>query len=604
MALRSVEVLARALATALLLASTRVIAQDITPPKVYTTTPGGVSLADGSFTYSDEDFSIGDLTLSRFSLGGKRDPNVPFFGPGMSHNFDIYVTPTHRTVCTGQGNSFCTNYKMPIVHLGTSASGKFYETYPPNSVLLHSDQDSYAGELTHPGGVGAYTYVDAQGSVYSFSDSIPATGAPYSQRVTSILNPDGRLQEFLYDGAYRLKAVRSSSGYGIVFDYNVAGTIATACGYSLSAAQISSSSTCASALVATTYGYSASGNLLTSATNPLEQTTTLGRSGRFITCVQPPGYTACKINNEYGNGTYPWQVTRQVMIDGAIWQYQYSGDYNKPRDPEKYVDVEPSTRATVTDPNGRVSTYDFVETSPYTMIDADNRSTSYRYSGGWDFNSDPDFAQHYGSQLEEVTLPEGNKYRAEYYANRNAVSKQTLIAKPNSGVADQVVTYGYPTGCDAPATPQNCAKPIYKIDAKNNRADFAYAGWGGVISEMGPPPSAGAARPLKLYSYAQKYAYISNGAGGLVPAASAIWKLTSMTECETSPGSNSPVCNASGFQRTTTYQYGADGTADNLLLRGQAVTADGQTLRSCYAYDARGNKISETSPRAGLGVCP
>lgn len=28
---------------------------------------------------------------------------------------------------------------------------------------------------------------------------------------------------------------------------------------------------------------------------------------------------------------------------------------------------------------------------------------------------------------------------------------------------------------------------------------------------MGPPPSAGAARPVKLYSYAQKYAYISNG---------------------------------------------------------------------------------------------
>jgi hypothetical protein len=39
------------------------------------------------------------------------------------------------------------------------------------------------------------------------------------------------------------------------------------------------------------------------------------------------------------------------------------------------------------------------------------------------------------------------------------------------------------------------------------------------------------------------------------------------------------------------------------MLRGVAVTADGQTLRTCYGYDRDGNKISETKPRAGLAVC-
>lgn len=575
-------------------------AQDITPPKVYTLSPGGVSLADGSFTFSEDDFTIGDLTLSRLSLGGKRDPARPFFGPRMSHNFDIFVKFGARTSCQYPGPPYCTSIKMPIVHLGARASGKFTETFPPNSVLLHADQDSYAGELSHPGGVGNYTYVDAQGAIYSFSASIPANGASNSQRVTSIRDADGRLQEFLYDGAYRLKAVRSSSGYGIVFEYNAVGNVATACGYNLSTAQISASSTCASALVTTSYGYDSAG--LTSVTNPLGKTTTIGRSGQLITCIKPPDYTVCKIANEYGNAAYPWQVTRQIMSDGAVWQYQYRGFYNAVRDPE--INPESATTAIVTDPMNRVNYYHFIETSPSQMIDANNLSTIYRYSGGADFNSEPELPKNYGSQLEEATLPEGNKYRAEYYANRNALSKQMLVAKPNSGLADQVVTFGYPPGCDAPATPQNCAKPIYKIDAKNNRSDFAYADWGGMTSEMGPPPSPGGARPLKLYSYAQKYAYISNGAGGLVPAASPIWKLISMTECETSPGSNSAVCNPSAFQRNTTYQYGADGTADNLLVRGQAVTADGQTLRICYAYDARGNKISETSPRAGLGVCP
>ena len=41
-----------------------------------------------------------------------------------------------------------------------------------------------------------------------------------------------------------------------------------------------------------------------------------------------------------------------------------------------------------------------------------------------------------------------------------------------------------------------------------------------------------------------------------------------------------------------------------LLVRGVAVTADGQTRRTCYGYDALGRRISETKPNAGLGACP
>ncbi len=58
--------------------------------------------------------------------------------------------------------------------------------------------------------------------------------------------------------------------------------------------------------------------------------------------------------------------------------------------------------------------------------------------------------------------------------------------------------------------------------------------------------------------------------------------------------------------RVTTYDYGPESGSNILLPRGQAVTADGQTLRTCYAYDGRGRKISETSPNgtAGLAACP
>jgi hypothetical protein len=54
----------------------------------------------------------------------------------------------------------------------------------------------------------------------------------------------------------------------------------------------------------------------------------------------------------------------------------------------------------------------------------------------------------------------------------------------------------------------------------------------------------------------------------------------------------------------TTYEYGANGTADNLLLRGQAVSDGTTSLRTCYGYDTRGNRISETQPNANLGSCP
>jgi len=59
-------------------------------------------------------------------------------------------------------------------------------------------------------------------------------------------------------------------------------------------------------------------------------------------------------------------------------------------------------------------------------------------------------------------------------------------------------------------------------------------------------------------------------------------------------------------QDHTTYQYGGTGTVNTLLLRGTVVDSGtgGLNLRTCYAYDNQGNKISETSPRAGLATCP
>ena len=59
----------------------------------------------------------------------------------------------------------------------------------------------------------------------------------------------------------------------------------------------------------------------------------------------------------------------------------------------------------------------------------------------------------------------------------------------------------------------------------------------------------------------------------------------------------------------TDYDYGPDSGPNYLLLRGIAVTATNssgvlETLRTCFTYDARGNKLSETQPLGTGSTCP
>ena len=44
-------------------------------------------------------------------------------------------------------------------------------------------------------------------------------------------------------------------------------------------------------------------------------------------------------------------------------------------------------------------------------------------------------------------------------------------------------------------------------------------------------------------------------------------------------------------------------TPGNLFLLGTTVTANGETLRTCFEYDQWGRKISETLPAANLTSC-
>jgi len=180
---------------------------------------------------------------------------------------------------------------------------------------------------------------------------------------------------------------------------------------------------------------------------------------------------------------------------------------------------------------------------------------------------------------------------------------QTDEVARSGSLPDIIRSEGY--ACDTSAQIKSCDKPSVLTDANGNSTNFTYdPQHGGVLTEMDPPPSSGAARPLKLTTWVQKYAYITNGTS-LVQAATPVFVVSTETVCQTVAGANNsnPVCDTTAPQRVTTYQYG-DGKANSLLVRGAVVTADGTSRRTCYSYDNFGNRISETRPLAGLATCP
>lgn len=254
-------------------------AQDYIPPKIDSTTPTGVNLAEGSFIYTVTDISMGSLKLERSHIGGLEDPNDPFFGPRMTHNFDIYVAKNLR----GAVPPFIPMRYKPIVHMGRSASGTYVHEMYVNPTVLPSDRDAASGILSYQNDI--YKYIAGDGTVYLFSATVPvrnAKGGGGSRRIASISFPDGRVQNFSYNANGDLKLVTDTSGYALVFDYGSVGRVSAACGYNLAVTYVTASTTCTSAAIKTAYGYTSS--RLTSSTDVVGQVTTYAYNGDRMSC--------------------------------------------------------------------------------------------------------------------------------------------------------------------------------------------------------------------------------------------------------------------------------------------------------------------------------
>jgi len=201
------------------------------------------------------------------------------------------------------------------------------------------------------------------------------------------------------------------------------------------------------------------------------------------------------------------------------------------------------------------------------------------------------------NRLIETTEPDGAQISYEYDGRGN------ILAIRNGPVNDSGAPFlyraAYPSSCNNPMT---CNKSIWTMDANGNRTDYSYGSVHGRLTNVTGPAVEGI-RPQTRLTYVQRHAWIKNASGGLVRAPEPIWMLASESFCKTGAASGSG-CAISGDEVRTTFEYGPDNGPNNLFLKGQVVTADGQSLRTCFGYDRYGNRISETLPNAGRTSCP
>lgn len=211
------------------------------------------------------------------------------------------------------------------------------------------------------------------------------------------------------------------------------------------------------------------------------------------------------------------------------------------------------------------------------------------------------FGTDFGSQgLKSYRDSDGT----ETIFTRDARDNVTMVrvkAKAGSGAADLVSTAAYPATCTNRKT---CNQPIYTIDERGNRTDYTYhEPSGGLLSVTSP--AVNGIRAETRNSYVLRNAWIASPGGGFVQIPDPVWLLASTSFCRTSNATGNPAapCAVAGDEVLTTYDYGPGAGPNNLFLRAVVVTADGQSLRTCYEYDRLGRRVTETEPSANLAAC-
>lgn len=531
----------------------------LTPPDVLMTSPTGVSMTDTTFSYSAQDLTIGPFKLERSFYGGANRTNH-YFGFGWTHNFDMWVD---SGVYGGASQT------KVVLGLKTHSFAAVATTNPTNDGSPTNGDEGRRVEIKN----GGILFTDRDGTEYQFNST-------FRGKVTSIKSPDGGLITFTYVSD-KPKIIVSNRGYALVFDYDGAGNISAACGFNRTATVVTTSTTCASAVIKTSYAYT--GGKLTGATSVTGSLASYAYNGwgGALSCVTDPGTATCRYTIEYKPGTS--QVVKQTLADGSVWTFACTCVYAA-GGADPYQDDSTGW----TDPSGVGKSFFLTDGVLKGYFDESGRRYLTNFNGG---------------VLLFVKAPEGNEWETSINGRGMVVNNTFRPLKPGVTGYSNIVqdVREYPAGSCANRV--TCNLPLTVTDANSNQSSFTYDQiHGGVLTET-RPANKDNIQAVVRHAYAQRSAWVSNGGGGY-SAEPAIWLPSEDRTCKKGATAGNGCLLGASDEVVTTYEYGPNSGPNNLLPRGKAVTADGVTLRVCYAYDAQGNRIAETNARAGLAVCP
>jgi YD repeat-containing protein len=496
-------------------------------------------------------------------------------------------------------------YQAYSVSLGGSAE-EFYVTGGtlPNATFASLNE---RGSTLAPNGDGTYSYTTGDGTVMTIDSRLACEICYYGYVVTQVRYPDGRVLKMNYyvDPATGttpgLRSVTRNDGWQIKYN-RVSGTLTgvTAINNAYDYCDpMADTCTLTRAWPTVTYARQAPNgnviNMVMTVTDAAGRATryTHDSAGRVVRVKWPSSasadnliYTycdnACFVVGQTGSTTFPNMVTR-VMRDGYQWTYNYS-----PGSGFSYSSYGSSNPV-----GGGKSATMPATFAPYTpFVGPVFGAGDERVSATFDVTS-------YSGRVQTLSERSG-PVSTYYYDTRGNVT--SVVTAPKTGFSDptHTITANYGSTCTNRFT---CNKPNYVIDARNARTDYTYDPAHGGVLTITKPADAFGVRPKVRYTYTQRNAWIKGPSGSYVQSGP-IWVRTHEKYCRTGATSASDACSIAGDEVVIEFEYGPNSGPNNLFPRGQAITADGTTLRTCYGYDALGNKISETRPRAGLSACP
>lgn len=593
-------------------------AQITPPPRHDTKTPTGVSFRSGAFSFEEEDLAIGGDTPSGLRLvrsynsasDGVSDPFLA--AVGWSHSFNIYIAsqplpqnpddmlpPGYRGRCVynvvgGSGSVGFINY-APVTRGQTACGGARTGPYVP--ITPAGGSLTYVTTTTP----NYYRYVGPDGSVINFS-------AGANGRASNWTMPDGTRLDFTYVSG-QIKSVFSNRGWAMLFESQF-----KACAVNLAQTYVTATSACPSGVQTVTYTYSpgtyvTSWNLMTSVTRGGSTRYYQYASNDHVDCIKDPGQTTCRIQNVYSHcpedpslpNPQPAirlhdQVLNQTDGTGRVYTYTYSQD-NCPQwpsntDPDYRPFQNVTTNVTQTGVSGATVGGTDTAAQLISLTAPLGATTQFGYDGSTDYFYET-------GEPNGSVQPEGNQ--EQYTRNsRGNITTRTVMAKPGSGLANQVTAAVYPATCSNVVT---CNKATSVTNPRGGVTDFTYdATHGGVLTETAPADVNGI-RPVKRYSYVQRTAWVKTNTGGYVASTYPVWVQSEIRTCRTSATVGNTCAAGAMDEVVTTYDYGPNSGPNNLLLRGMVVTSGGVSLRTCYGYDQNGRRISETQPNANLTSC-